>query len=209
MQPIFVPLPQGWAGEPQRRMRHATASINGTIYIIGGEAADGSGNLFSTHYLFIPSIPTFIELPSENSPPGIFGHTAIILPDGRLLVFGGISQGQLVPLSICWVLDTTQSNLVWTHASIDESSLPSPRSSFAVVLLDDGRVLIHGGTDAAFQSTFSDGWILDPSRSPMTWTPVPALSQLGARKDHFAINVGGQVVFGCGAHIPIQSTHTF
>ena len=199
MQPIFIPLPQGWAGEPQRRMRHATASINGSLYIIGGEAADGSGNLFSTHYLFIPSIPIFIELPTENAPPGIMGHAAVILPDGRLLVFGGISQGQLVPFTECWVLDTTQSNFMWIQASIDQSALPSPRSSFAYVLLDDGRVLIHGGTDAAFQSAFDDGWILDPSRSPMTWTLVPALSQLGGRKDHFAINAGGQVVFGCGA----------
>ncbi|KAH9167878.1 hypothetical protein EDB89DRAFT_2100296 [Lactarius sanguifluus] len=198
MQPIFIPLPEGWAGEPQRRMRHATASIDGSLYIIGGEAADDSGNLFSTHYLFIPSIPLFIELPSENAPPGIIGHAAIILPDGRLLVFGGISQGQLVPFDVCWVLDTTQSNLMWTRASIEQSTLPNPRSSFAVVLLDDGRILIHGGTDAAFQSTFDDGWILDPSGSPMTWTPVPALSQLGARKDHFAINAGGQVVFGFG-----------
>ncbi|KAH8990264.1 hypothetical protein EDB92DRAFT_2104049 [Lactarius akahatsu] len=198
IQPIFIPLPEGWAGEPQRRMRHATASINGSIYIIGGEAADDSGNLFSTHYLFIPSIPLFIELPSENAPPGIIGHAAIILPDGRLLVFGGISQGQLVPFDVCWVLDTTQSNLMWTRASIDQSTLPNPRSSFAVVLLDDGRILIQGGTDAAFQSTLDDGWILDPSRSPMAWTPVPALSQLGPRKDHFAINAGGQVVFGLG-----------
>lgn len=209
MQPIFIPLPEGWVGEPQRRMRHVTASINGSIYIIGGEAADGSGNVFSTHYLFIPSIPIFIELPSENAPPGIIGHAAIILPDGRLLVFGGISQGQLVPFSVCWVLDTTQSNLMWTQASIDQSTLPYPRSSFAFVLLDDGRVLIQGGTDAAFQSTFDDGWILDPSRSPMTWTLVPALSQLGSRKDHFAINAGGQVVFGLGTQSHLSLAHFF
>ncbi|KAI0303575.1 hypothetical protein B0F90DRAFT_1815891 [Multifurca ochricompacta] len=198
MAPSFLSLPLGWAGEPQRRMRHATASIDGKIYIIGGEAADGSGNTFSTHYVFIPSIPMFIELPSLNAPPGIVGHAVVILPDGRLLVFGGISQGQLVPFSVCWVLDTTQSNPTWSQASVDESTLPSPRSSFAFVLLDDGRVLIQGGADAAFQSAIEDGWILDPSREPMTWTAVPALSQLGPRMDHFAINAGGQVVFGFG-----------
>ncbi|KAF8270556.1 hypothetical protein EI94DRAFT_1798034 [Lactarius quietus] len=198
IQPIFITLPERWASEPQRRMRHATVSINGSLYIIGGETADGSGNLFSTHYRFIPSIPIFIELPSENAPPGIMGHAAIILPDGRLLVFGGISAGQLVSFSDLWVLDTKQSNLMWTLASIDQSSLPSPRSSFAFVLLDDGRILIQGGTDAAFQAAFNDGWILDPSKTPMTWTLVPSLSQLGGRKDHFAINAGGQIVFGFG-----------
>ncbi|KAI0255151.1 hypothetical protein BJV78DRAFT_1181795 [Lactifluus subvellereus] len=196
--PTFLSLPEGWAAEPRRRMRHATASINGKVYIIGGEAADGSGNAFSTHYVFIPSIPTFIQLPTENAPPGLIGHAAIILFDGRLLVFGGISQGQLVSFGIIWVLDTGQTNPTWTQAVIDESNLPSPRTSFAVVLLDDGRILIHGGTDTAYLSNFADGWILDPSTNPMTWTAVPALSQLGPRRDHFAASAGDQVVFGFG-----------
>lgn len=197
--PTFVTLPTNWAGEPQRRMRHATASANGVIYIIGGEAADGSGNTFSTHYLFNPSVPTFTQLPTQNSPPGIFGHAVVILFDGRLLVFGGISGGQLVPFSTVWILDTTKSNLTWTLASIAGSNLPSPRASFAVVLLDDGRILIQGGTDASFQTNVADGWILDPSTNPMTWTAVPALSQVGARRDHFAVNAGGQVFFAFGA----------
>jgi len=180
-------------------MRHATASANGKIYIIGGEAADDSGNAFSTHYIFKPSGPTFTQFPTQNSPPGIFGHTVIILFDGRLLVFGGISGGQLVPFNTISVLDMTQSNLTWTLASTDASNLPSPRASFAVVLLDDGRILIQGGTDALFQSNVADDWILDPSRSPMTWTSIPALFGDGPRRDHFAISAGGQVVFGFGA----------
>ena len=197
--PTFLTLPNNWAGEPQRRMRHASASVNGKVYIIGGEAADGSGNTFSTHYIFDPSVPAFIQLPTQNSPPGIYGHAVIILFDGRLLVFGGIARGQLVSFSTIWILDTTMSNLAWALASVDGSNLPSPRAAFAVVLLDDGRILIQGGTDAAFQTNLADGWILDPSKSPMTWTSVPALSQVGARRDHFAFNAGGQVVFGFGA----------
>jgi len=197
--PAFLTLPNNWAGEPQRRMRHASALANGKIYIIGGEAADGSGNTFSTHYLFNPSVPAFTQLPTANSPPGIYGHAVVILFDGRLLVFGGISGGRLVSFSTVWILDTTKSNLTWTLASVDGSNLPSPRASFAVVLLDDGRILIQGGTDAAFQTNLADGWILDPSRSPMTWTTVPALSQVGPRRDHFAFSAGGQVVFGFGA----------
>ena len=194
--PTFLTLPNNWAGEPQRRMRHASASANGKIYIIGGEEADGSGNTFSTHYIFDPSVPSFTQLPTQNSPPGIYGHAVVILFDGRLLVFGGIADGQLVFFSTIWILET---NLTWTLASVDGSSLPSPRAAFAVVLLDDGRILIQGGCDAAFQTNLDDGWILDPSKNPMTWTPVSALSQVGARRDHSAFNVGGQVVFGFGA----------
>ena len=197
--PTFLTLPNNWAGEPQRRMRHASASVNGKVYIIGGEAADGSGNTFSTHYVFDPSVPAFTQLPTQNSPPGIYAHAVIILPDGRLLVFGGIVGGQLVSFGTIWILDTTKSNLTWTLALVEGSNLPSPRAAFAVVLLDDGRILIQGGTDAAFETNLADGWILDPSTSPLTWTAVPALSSVGPRRDHFAFNAGGQVVFGFGA----------
>ena len=58
-------------------------------------------------------------------------------------------------------------------ASISGSNLPSPHAAFAVVLLDDGRILIQGGTDAAFQTNLADGWILDPLASSMTWTAIP------------------------------------
>jgi hypothetical protein len=73
-------------------MHHATASLNGSIYIIGGEAADSSGNTFSTQFVFIPSVPMFVQLLSANAPPGIVGHAGVILFDGCLLVFGGILQ---------------------------------------------------------------------------------------------------------------------
>jgi hypothetical protein len=53
-------------------------------------------------------------------------------------------------------------------------------------------------TQSGPQSNFVDGWILDPSSSPLTWALVPALSQIGARRDHFAFSAGGQVVFGSG-----------
>jgi hypothetical protein len=186
-------------------MRHASPSMNGTVYIIGGEPADGSGNAFSTHYLFTPSIPAFTQLPTKNAPPGLFGHAAIILFDGRLLVFGGISQGQLISFGLVWVLNTLQTNPTWNQAVVDKSNLPLPRAAFAFVLLDDGRILIHGGTNVDFLSNFADGWILDPSKNPMTWTALPALSQLGPRRDHFAVNAGGQVMFGFGALVASQT----
>ena len=53
--------------------------------------------------------------------------------------------------------------------------------------------------NSAFQTNLADGWILDPSNSSMTWTAISALSQVGARRDHFVFNAGGQIVFGFGA----------
>ncbi|KAL7278997.1 hypothetical protein ACG7TL_006829 [Trametes sanguinea] len=189
-----------WANEPLRRIYHSASSTGGKIWLIGGEKADGSGNAFSDHYVYDPSGPTFTQLPSTNGPPDVFGHASIVLPDQRLIVFGGYSpsQGALLPLSTIWSLDTTQSSLSWSSLSVSTSSLPSPRRGFAATILGDGRVLIQGGADADMQNVFSDGWVLDTAQNPMTWSAVDALSQVGPRRDHFAVALGSEVLFGFG-----------
>jgi hypothetical protein len=200
LQPVWSLKTTSWAGEPVRRMRHSTATASSSqVFIIGGEMADGSGNTLPDHYVFNPTVPSFTLLP-PNGPPDLYGHASIILPDGRLLVFGGYSPSQLtlLPFSTIWVLDTSQSNLAWSVIQTSTTSLPSPRIAFAAVLLNDGGILIHGGSDTELQINFADGWILDTSQSTMGWTQVEALSQLGARRDHFAAPQGNLVLFGFG-----------
>lgn len=201
LHPVWSLEPASWAGEPVRRMRHSTATTSSSqVFIIGGEKADGSGNAFADHYVFNPTIPSFTLLP-PNGPPDIYGHASIILSDGRLLVFGGYSPSQetLLPFSTIWVFNTSsQSTLAWTAIQTSTSLLPSPRMAFAAVSLDNGGILIHGGSDAYLQTNFADGWILDTSQSIMSWTQVEGLSQLGALRDHFAVRQGDLVLFGFG-----------
>jgi len=205
--PTWTAEVNAWAAEPQRRIRHSAASSAGKVWIVGGERADGSGIGFSDHFVFDPTVPSFASLPTTNAPPDIFGHTSIVLLDGRMVVFGGYcqSQGQLLPFSSIWALSTTQMNMEWSMIPVSNASLPNPRMAFTATLLEDGRVLIQGGADAALQVNFDDGWILDTSKIPMEWNSIQALSQLGARRDHFAISVDNQVVFGFGEYIQPQS----
>ena len=116
------------------------------------------------------------------------------------MVFGGYSpsQGTLLPFSTIWVLDTSQSNLAWSVIRTSTNSLPSPRIAFAAASLNDGGILIHGGSDAGSRTNFADGWLLDTSQTTMGWTQIEALSQLGARRDHFAAPQGDLVLFGFG-----------
>ena len=200
LQPVWSLKHTSWVGEPVRRMRHSAAtSSSSQVFITGGEMADGSGNALSDHYVFNPTVPSFTLLP-PNGPPDLYGHASIILSDGRLLVFGGYSpsQGTLLPFSTIWVLDTSQSSLAWTIIQTSTNSLPSPRMAFAAASLNDGSVLIHGGSDANLQTNFADGWILDTSQNTMGWTQIETLSQLGARRDHFAAPQGDLVLFGFG-----------
>lgn len=199
--PSLLMEPQNWANEPMRRIRHSSSFTDGKVWIIGGEQADGSGNAFSEQYSFSPSGPEFAQLPSSSSaPPDIYGHASLVLPDGRILVLGGYcaSCSELVPMNTLWSLNTTQNPPVWEKLSISNESLPSPRRDFAAVVLSNGQIIIHGGGDAQLQTTYSDGWILDTGQDPMVWSSVEALAQLGERKDHFAAQAGGYILFCFG-----------
>lgn len=198
LNPVWVTEAQSWANEPIRRIHHSASSINGKVWLIGGEKDDGSDIGLSDHFVFDPNAPSFTQLPSTNGPSDLYGHASIALPNGLILVFGGYCQSLniFVPFSTIWVIDTTQSDLTWVTWSASNTSIPFPRREFAAVLLDDGKVLIHGGIDV--QTVYSDGWVLDTTQNPMVWTPVEVMSELGPRYDHFAVVVGSQVVFGWG-----------
>ncbi|ESK94036.1 adagio protein 1-like [Moniliophthora roreri MCA 2997] len=201
LAPSWWQGPMSWADEPLRRIHHtATTTKEGFVFIIGGERADGSQNTFSEHFVFDPAGPSFTQLSTTDSPPGITGHTSVLLPDGRLLVFGGYDPqaGALVSFATIWAIDTTSSPYTWSQLTIVTGTLPNPRRAFAAVVIEGGKVIIHGGCDAHFQATYSDGWVLDMSQNPPTWSQVSSLSQVGQRRDHFAVSSGDQVIFGFG-----------
>ena len=189
-----------WANEPLRRIYHSSSSSKGKIWIVGGSKADGSDTAFSEHYVFDPDTTSFTQLSSNNAPPDIYGHQSVVLPNGWLLILGGYSPSQktLVPFTEIWAIDTANPNNGWTTLDVSDKMLPTSRRGFAAVTLDAGRILIHGGADAELQQTFSDGWILDLTQRPVVWSSVNTLSQLGNRKDHFAVALGQVVFFGFG-----------
>lgn len=212
LSPEWVVEATSWAGEPMRRMYHSTATTtNGQVLIIGGVKADGSNTAFSDHYIFDPNGPTFTSLPTDNAPPDIYGHTSIILSSGLLLVFGGYceSQSTLLAFTEIWALNTTEPTFSWNQLTVNSSSVPTPRRGFVAVLIEESKILIHGGCDADMQNCYSDGWILDTSQNPLVWTEVDALSQLGVRRDHFAIAVGAEVIFGLGKRYFYQVPNCF
>ena len=200
--PSWVSESQGWANEPSRRIFHSASSSGGKVFIIGGQKADGSQTALSVHEVFDYTNPSFDSLPSTNGPPDLYGHASLVLHNGSLLVFGGYSQSQgtLLPLSTIWTMNTWADTCKWSLARVDNTSLPSPRRNFAAVVLSDGRILIHGGSDAVLQTTYSDGWILDTTRDPMVWSQVDSLSSLGARRDHMAVAAGSVLMFGFGVY---------
>ncbi|KAK7033345.1 adagio protein 1-like protein [Favolaschia claudopus] len=192
--PSFNHEQTGWANEPSRRMHHAAVTdTSGKVYIFGGEAVDGSTAEFSEHFVFDPNSQSFTQLPTDGAPPGLTGHAAVILSNGQIMIFGGLSSAGLVSLDTFYIFDTN-TNTWSTH--IASSDAPAGRRDFAYVVVDDATILIHGGCDAGFTTNFADGYMYNITSS--TWNPVSALEQLGGRRDHFAVMYGEQIIFGFG-----------
>ncbi|CAK5264284.1 unnamed protein product [Mycena citricolor] len=193
--PSFTNETVGWGAEPMRRIHHAAVSSpSGEVYIFGGEKGDDSRIAFPDNYVFDPATSTFSPLPTDSAPPALTGHAAVILANGQVLVFGGLGPNGLLPMNVFYTFDTDTNS--WSSQTIGTAAaVPSGRRGFAYVL-DGDSIVIHGGCDAVYQTTYSDGWIFNITTQ--SWTSVPALDSLGPRRDHFAVAYNNQVIFGFG-----------
>ena len=121
----------------------ATLLLDGRVLIAGGQGtAPTTGNPFaySDCYLFDPAALTYTAL-ANKMITARGGHTATLLPDGRVLVTGGVGSGYLGLTSTEIFDPTTQS---WSAGP----SLPTLRTNHTATLLPGGDVLIAGGYSA-------------------------------------------------------------
>ncbi|MGH2810219.1 MAG: Kelch repeat-containing protein, partial [Actinomycetota bacterium] len=100
-------------------------------------------------------------------PPGRFGHVAVALADGRVLVAGGRVGGHDPTLPDAAVYDPTTG--AWTATG----SLASGRSDFAATLLKDGRVFVTGGWPGGHSESRADAELFDAGTGK--WSTVPHL----------------------------------
>lgn len=167
----------------------------------GGQKADQSGISFRECWQFQPtappSAPASFNLVNADWPD-LVGHRTLLLANGTLLLLGGYSPSlnSLLPFSELWLIDTTVTSPTW-RSVIVQGTVPTPRRGFAAVLLDGGKLLIHGGADAPMQTVYSDGAILD--LTSMSWSTAEGMSSvLGPRHEHLAVGLGSQVMFDFG-----------
>ena len=117
-------------------------------------------------------------------------HTATALPDGRVLLAGGLSADENAPGS-AELFDPA------SDAFVPTGPMRTPRQSHTATLLSDGKVLLAGGYDAQ-GGYLSSAELYDPARA----TFAPAGSMLSARAGHVAVRLSdGRVLLvgGVGA----------
>lgn len=159
---IYDPMAGTWSAGPVgsvARHRHsATLLANGKVLIAGGGTDDYGYYPQSTASLYDPATNTLAVTGSMTTARSY--HSATLLPNGKVVVMGGIAAAGGVLTSI-EIYDPASGT--WSTSA---ATLATPRKAHTSILLPDGRVMVAAGTDSSgaaistveiFSST-SPGW---------------------------------------------------
>jgi len=120
----------------------ATLLRSGYVLLVGGTNVGGSGDYVSTVELYSPGTGTWSTTASLPEPRG--SHSATLLPDGGVLIAGGITSGTDEDDRRTYVYRLLFPPLgSWTSAE----SITVRRFDHTATLLTEGRVLIAAGKD--------------------------------------------------------------
>ncbi len=148
--------------------RFESGPLAGQVLIAGG--LDRSDKAQASSELYNPVTRTFVA--AGNLPSKAAGHTATLLANGKVIVFGGGNSS---------VQAFNPATRTWSSAG----SLSSNRSWHTATLLLDGRVLVIGGADNSGNTlastivynpttgTYANGPTLDTPREHHTATSLP------------------------------------
>jgi N-acetylneuraminic acid mutarotase len=126
-----------------------------------------------------------------------YRHTATLLPDGRVLVTGGVDTPIGSP-NVATVLATAEIYSPISNTWIPAASMSTAREGHVATLLANGRVLVAGGFDANSNS-LETAELYDPGAD--TWTTLAPMTVPRALPTVNTL-VGGRVLVTGGFNVP-------
>ena len=155
------------------RSGHTATRLNdGRVLISGGSPGQAPGGRtieLATSELFDPASKSFAQ--SATMAISRFGHSAVRLLDGRVLVMGGTSFCNTV---FCSQTATAELFDPATESFTSPGSMLSARTGFSATLLQDGRVLVAGGFShfcpGLFSCYLSSAELFDPASGTFSST---------------------------------------
>jgi hypothetical protein len=145
-------------GAPTRNRWEATATLleDGRVLLAGGYRLqdDLTQTLDATAELYDPATGQF-ALTAGPLSYARFGHSANRLPDGRVLIYGGVSSSSTPLPPELYDPETQRFTAVYLPENND-------RTSHVALAVQDGRIAIFGGQDY-FGRWLANNFLFDPS----------------------------------------------
>jgi large repetitive protein len=171
-----------------RRAHRANLLPDGQVLVTGGVHSVASSVLPIAEAELYDSASGTWKL-TGSLGTGRFGHTATLLPNGKVLVAGG-EVSSTNALSSAELYDPGTGT--WTATG----SMGSRRSEHTATLLPNGLVLVAGGRNSSFSSTdgLSSAELYDPVAG--VWAPAAQLASGRNRHTATLLGEGGVLVTG-------------
>ncbi len=145
------------AGWSARSDQACVAMADSSIVLIGG--IDNSGNYKNDVWRSTDDGATWTQMTGNASWIGRWGHSSVVLPDGGIVLMGGIHY-------IDYKNDVWRSKdygATWTE--INRSAGWSARGHFNSVVMPDGSIVLMGGMSSGGTSVLYDVWRFAPTGS--------------------------------------------
>jgi Big-like domain-containing protein/galactose oxidase-like protein len=156
----------------------ATPLTDGRVLIAGGGDQGVGGTGSATAELYDPDSGAFTQ--SGSMTVARFRHTATLLPDGRVLITGGVPADSSVPTSTAELYDPA------TGAFTATGSMTTAREQHTATLLNNGKVLITGGQSPITRSSSLQLTAAAEIYDPSSGSFAPTGSMTEARNSHTA-----------------------
>lgn len=174
-----------------RQEHTATLLPNGKVLIVGGVNWTPPAMFFASAELYDPQTGQFSLTGVMNSPH--VSHTATLLPNGKVLVTGGLGSPAVNGLQLTTVAELYDPS---TGLFSPTGSMAIARENHAASLLANGKVLVTGGYSTADTRTATaTAEIYDPSAG--TFSLTSSMSVARAEQTSTALP-NGDVLIGGG-----------
>jgi len=199
---LYDPASGAWTAtgnlNEARSYHTATLLRDGKVLVVGGSGSGSGYDPLTTAELYDPGSGSWTASGNMNEARSY--HTATLLPDGRVLVVGGLNSGG-ISLPSAELYDP--SNGTWTATG----RLIDARVNHTATLLADGKVLVVGGNPTPESPAFlASAELYDPASG--SWTATGGMIE--ARQGHFAALLrDGTVLVAGGSGGPLASAERY
>ncbi|CAG8702167.1 18190_t:CDS:2, partial [Racocetra persica] len=182
-------------GAPTIRRRSTSTVISkGIIYIFSGRAEIDTGSptftCFNDLYTYDTVLSRWNKIDASNAPTPRSHSAAVLLPDGKILYIGGVSQttpgedATPIDMKIIPVFDTNSSTWSTEQAEFGSTYIQPRTGHSATLAPDNTSIIIIGGTSSYVRNETTAKPVmvlLDISKKPYTYSELNVPGASGAK----------------------------